>query len=194
MKLFSIAFLSITTFNIVLGDSIIPGAFLIEYAGQSAIGHTQILSALKPLSHLFRVRQTYASSLFNGLSIHLENQSEDGSYPLTNHPVLKQLLASPSVQRIYPVYNVPRPEWVTDSRTNDNDQLPFENSQTQLGTVRSEYGLTGAGVTVGLIDSGKSPVNEGIGLKNLGISSRCRLLSSSAWWWLRRRIQDSLGA
>ncbi|ORY97939.1 peptidase S8/S53 domain-containing protein [Syncephalastrum racemosum] len=68
------------------------------------------------------------------------------------HPALHQLLANPAVRRIYPVYEVARPQWFKES--DSGRRLPFEDSLSQISRVHQELGLTGTGMTIGILDSG----------------------------------------
>lgn len=147
--------------------TLIPDAYIVEYSDKQQ--GNSILSSLDRLTHPYHIRQTYASPVFNGLSLHLSaasrnstnNNNESITEAIDNiHPILAYLYAHPGVRRVYPVRNVPRPQWVDRKDINETSSLPYDNNLTQLKGMYGEMKLTGAGVTVGIIDSGKQQRNH----------------------------------
>ncbi|KAG2226320.1 hypothetical protein INT45_005992 [Circinella minor] len=152
----------------------IPGAFIIEYAEDNTSDsiiqqHNRLLSTLGPLSQSLDVRQTYSSPLFRGVSVNLDNNNSPSSSPSfsalqtvannssnneiedPHHPVLKQLIRNPSVLNIYPIMEVPRPQWIVEEK---QVRMPYENTLSQLKNIHQELNITGSGITVGILDSG----------------------------------------
>ncbi|KAI7860449.1 peptidase S8/S53 domain-containing protein [Circinella umbellata] len=151
----------------------IPGAFIIEYAEDNTSDsiiqqHNRLLSTLGPLSQSLDVRQTYSSPLFRGVSVNLDNYNSPSSPSFSamktvannsynneiedpHHPVLKQLIRNPSVINIYPIMEVPRPQWIVEE---NQVRMPYENTLSQLNNIHQELNITGSGITVGILDSG----------------------------------------
>ncbi|KAI9495423.1 hypothetical protein BDB00DRAFT_814593 [Zychaea mexicana] len=141
---------------------------MIEYAdGTDSIiqQHNRLLSSLGPLSQLLQIRQTYSSPLFHGVSINLrDNNNNDPPSTIVDtvvnkatigphHPVLfEQLIRSPDVLNIYPIMQVPQPQWIEEEE--DNVHLPYENKLSQLKDIHQSLNITGSGITVGILDSG----------------------------------------
>lgn len=130
---------------------------MIEYASDYTQGHKNLLSTLA--QDLYHIRQTYSSPLFRGVSLHLNTPIDQGGMATKNkgllqlvHPALHHFLANPAVRRIYPVYEVARPQWFKEG--DRGRRLPFEDSLSQIDRVHRELGLTGTGMTVGILDSG----------------------------------------
>ena len=155
----------------------IPGAFIIEYAEDNTADtiiqqHNRLLSTLGPFSQSLDIRQTYSSSLFRGVSVNLDNNnnnnnnnnspsssviktvannSDNNGVEAQHHPVLKQLIRNPSVLNIYPIMEVPRPQWIVEE---NQVRMPYENSLSQLKDIHQALNITGSGITVGVLDSG----------------------------------------
>ncbi|KAI8144494.1 peptidase S8/S53 domain-containing protein [Fennellomyces sp. T-0311] len=137
----------------------VPGAYMIEYADHGSVQHNRLLSSLEPLSNLFTIRQTYSTNLFRGISIHLHDSATDGIVNnIAIHPVLQQLVGHPDIQNVYPVLEVPRPQWIENQV-----HLPFENKLSQLKDVHKILNITGSGITVGILDSGVDYYHSALG-------------------------------
>ncbi|KAL0089615.1 peptidase S8/S53 domain-containing protein [Phycomyces blakesleeanus] len=141
----------------IQASSIIPGAYIVEYNDVHEYhGHNALMASLDNVRDLFRVRHTYSSSLFRGMSFRINDEKPraHSANPASllispRHPVLAQMLGSPEVKRIYPVYRIPRPQW-----TSKSDGHPYDNGLSQVNDVHKKLNLTGKGITIGILDSG----------------------------------------
>lgn len=146
-------------------SSVIPGAYIIEYADDNANNHDNFLSSLGPLSSLFKVQRTYSSPIFNGVSIRLTDTSAEEPKisrlkggivsNVMKHPVLEHLLSNPAVGKIYPVNEVPRPKFFKRAGVAVPQELPYPDDISQLKTIRERFNLRGSGITIGILDSGE---------------------------------------
>ncbi|KAI8377473.1 peptidase S8/S53 domain-containing protein [Radiomyces spectabilis] len=107
-----------------------------------------------------QIRHTYASSLFRGMSFTLKDNTSHNNSAIASpssqnleseHPVLTHMANYPAVKRMYPVYEIPRPQWLFSE---DGRDRPYENHITELKDVHEKLHLTGQGVTVCVLDTG----------------------------------------
>ncbi|KAI8883554.1 subtilisin-like protein [Backusella circina FSU 941] len=68
-----------------------------------------------------------------------------------DHPVFDNLVNHPLIKKIYPMYELPRPQWTRKSHDN---KFPYENKISQINQIHEKLGITGKDVLVGVLDSG----------------------------------------
>jgi hypothetical protein len=142
----------------------VADSYIIELEASYTGSHS---SFLKSISSKFEnaditMRQTYDSPLFKGMSIKIgDTASVDGVSKRSLHHtgssgVLAAFAESPEVRTIYPNTIIERPKVkvVSKSHTNSPD-LMFAHNLTQVTTAH-DYGYYGKGLTVGILDTGKS--------------------------------------
>lgn len=143
----------------------IPKSYIVEYAQDNL--HDMIDDGLSQYRDLYDIHHTYSSSIFHGMSFSLKEPNEmratqhkpfsPVSYSSSNdkkHPVFEHLQNHPAIKRIYPNYEVPRPQWMSNSEKYDHT-FPYDNSDTQVYDIHKKFGITGEGILVGVLDSGE---------------------------------------
>lgn len=150
--------------NIIESANTIPKSFIVEYAQQEGI-HAIINKDLAHYQDLYNIHHTYSSPIFHGMSFSLKEPSQSQpqqsiipvAYSSTNnqkHPVLKHLENNPAIKNIYPIYEVPRPQWMPNSKTFDGT-FPYSNSDSQIYDIHKDLKITGKDILVGVLDSGE---------------------------------------
>jgi len=76
------------------------------------------------------------------------------SYAQTDklHPVYTHLEKHPVIKNIYPIYNVPRPQWQPNQR---NVTFPYSNNDVQIYDIHQRLSIQGQDVLIGVLDSGR---------------------------------------
>lgn len=76
------------------------------------------------------------------------------SYAQTDklHPVYTHLEKHPVIKNIYPIYNVPRPQWQPNQR---NVTFPYSNNDVQIYDIHQRLNIQGQDVLIGVLDSGR---------------------------------------
>ncbi|KAI7867740.1 peptidase S8/S53 domain-containing protein [Spinellus fusiger] len=166
MQFIIILFLFSTEIVLTQCASVVSGTYIVEYNDhQEEYQHQHILASLHSIRHLFRVRHTYSGTLFKGMSFHINEKDKNTVTKSStrflrelHHPVLAGLLKSPDVKRIYPVYHIPRPQWVHKSQ-----QRPYDGHLSQIPELQRELNLTGKGIVIGILDSGVDYTHPALG-------------------------------
>lgn len=167
MAYFGLLFLLVLLFcNIFESVStIIPQSYIVEYTDtdRSEDHHQIIETDLSAYNDYYQVHHTYSSPIFHGMSFTLKNYQENetaksffqpASYSTANndHPVYHKLKNHPSIKRIFPVYEVPRPQ---SQLVSERDlQLPYSNTDTEVFSIHEKLGIRGNGILIGILDSG----------------------------------------
>jgi hypothetical protein len=151
----------------------IPRSYIVEYAQQDSTSnhHDTISNDLFQYRDLYNIHHTYSSPIFQGMSFSLKDPSPLSvpqhphqsitpaaystitSFDDKIHPVYNHLQNHPAIKSIYPIYEVPRPQWMPNSR-NYNYSFPYSNRDSQVGDVHQKLGITGEGILIGVLDSG----------------------------------------
>lgn len=142
----------------------IPRSYIVEYTDDntSQNHHQAIESDLLLYNNFYKVHQTYSSSIFQGMSFTLKDYEENEnknqlpnpvSYSITDnkHPVYSTLQNHPSVKRIFPIYEVPRPQWKIHEQT---ITFPYSNKDSEIVSIHQNLGITGEDILIGVLDSG----------------------------------------
>ncbi|ORZ20206.1 peptidase S8/S53 domain-containing protein [Absidia repens] len=173
----------------------IPNTYLLEYVDNTNLPkhHLRVMSLLAPITQAMKVRQVYNNSkIFSGMSVQFNSEHHVRTFSklldLHPHSIIdlsstsplpttkrkksrlnrRAVANNPWVKAIYPIYQVPRPEWIAfDSDSNANNvmsstfasspvlpQRPFDDHSSQIQSVHEKLGITGKDVTVCLLDSG----------------------------------------
>ncbi|KAI8970374.1 peptidase S8/S53 domain-containing protein [Mycotypha africana] len=167
-----------TTIFIVEAVNAIPRSYIVEYehnSGGSNYHHNAVNQELEQYNDLYKVKHVYSSPIFNGMSVtlndnhtkQLQQHSAVSSIASTlaksndhHHPVFSQLRSHPVVKHIYPIYEVPRPQW----KANQEDiSLPYLGRDSQVNDIHSKLGLTGKDVLIGVLDSGVDYYHPALG-------------------------------
>ncbi|CAO3592321.1 unnamed protein product [Absidia cylindrospora] len=171
----------------------IPNTYLLEYVDNtnSPRHHFRVMSLLAPMTQEIKVRQVYNNSkIFSGMSVQFNSEHHVRTFSklldLNPHSIIdlsstsplrkrkkstldrRSIANNPWVKAVYPIYQVPHPEWITiNSHSNTNNvmsstlasspvlpQRPFDDHTSQIQSVHEKLGITGKDVTVCLLDSG----------------------------------------
>lgn len=147
--------------------NIIPKSYIVEYSQEDH--HDIISNDLSQYKDLYDVHHTFSSPIFHGMSFSLKDSSEVQSKqhqpfaPVSysaisnnteSHPVYEHLQNHPAIKRIYPIHEVPRPQWVSTTNGNNNFTLPFSNRDAQTYDIHEKLGITGEDILIGILDSG----------------------------------------
>ncbi|KAL0145647.1 peptidase S8/S53 domain-containing protein [Mucor lusitanicus] len=141
----------------------IPRSYIAEYSTNDQ--HDTIDSALSPYKDLYQIHHVYSSRLFHGMSFTLKDDPATAaatsvgaginpvSYAQTDklHPVYTHLEQHPVIKHIYPIYQVPRPQWQPNQR---NVTFPYSNNDVQIYDIHQRLGIQGQDVLIGVLDSG----------------------------------------
>lgn len=135
----------------------IPRSYIVEYTDLNH--HQSIKDDLSLYNDFYQVHHTYSSPIFQGMSFTLKDHQQSNGFPTPVsysatddiHPVYNKLQNHPSIKRIFPIYEVPRPQWNTE---NQNITFPYSNQDTEIFSIHEKLGITGEGVLVGVLDSG----------------------------------------
>lgn len=136
--------------------STIPKSYIVEYAQQENI-HSIIHQDLAQHQDLYNIHHTYDSPIFHGMSFSLKEVPQESTMqPVAYssvHPVYHHLSNSPAIKNIYPIYEVPRPQWMPNSKT-FNPTFPYMNNDVQIYDIHKDLGITGNEILIGVLDSG----------------------------------------
>ncbi|KAG0179243.1 hypothetical protein DFQ28_003160 [Apophysomyces sp. BC1034] len=69
------------------------------------------------------------------------------------------MIGLPVVKKIYPIYEIPRPQWVKEK----NNTLPYEDWLSEITRVHDKMKLTGKGMLIGILDSGVDYMHPALG-------------------------------
>ncbi|RCI05488.1 hypothetical protein CU098_011139 [Rhizopus stolonifer] len=107
-------------------------SFIIEYRQEDYLVIQHYINAQQ-----YQVHHIFNSTLLYGMSFSLKDN--------------RQTVSHPAIQKIYPVSEIPRPQWRSDNQTTT---IPFVNKDTQIYDVYRELNITGQGILIGVLDSG----------------------------------------
>ncbi|GAN05308.1 subtilisin-like protease [Mucor ambiguus] len=142
----------------------IPRSYIVEYSTNDQ--HDTIDSELTPYKDLYQIHHVYSSRLFHGMSFTLKDDpaiaatsvaAGAGINPVSYaqidklHPVYTHLEQHPVIKNIYPIYEVPRPQWQPNQR---NATFPYSNNDVQIYDIHQQLGIQGQNVLIGVLDSG----------------------------------------
>lgn len=153
----------LTCSTIVQAAIAIPRSYIVEYSTTDQ--HDAIDSELMPYKDLYQIHHVYSSRLFHGMSFTLKDDPAMAatllpggvspvSYAQTDklHPVYTHLEKHPVIKNIYPIYNVPRPQWQPNQR---NVTFPYSNNDVQIYDIHQRLNIQGQDVLIGVLDSGR---------------------------------------
>ncbi|KAL9558413.1 hypothetical protein MBANPS3_000913 [Mucor bainieri] len=155
-----------TWITLVQAAIAIPRSYIVEYSTNDQ--HDNIDSELTPYKDLYQIHHVYSSRLFHGMSFTLKDDPAVAatsvgthagaginpvSYAQTDklHPVYTHLEQHPVIKNIYPIYEVPRPQWQPNQR---NVTFPYSNNDVQIYDIHQQLGIQGQDVLIGVLDSG----------------------------------------
>ncbi|KAK4518140.1 uncharacterized protein ATC70_001491 [Mucor velutinosus] len=140
----------------------IPRSYIVEYSTNGQ--HNTVDSELAPYKDLYQIHHVYSSRLFHGMSFTLKDDPAvtatfvgAGINPVSYtqvdklHPVYTHLEQHPVIKNIYPIYEVPRPQWQPNQR---NVTFPYSNNDVQIYDIHQKLGIQGQDVLIGVLDSG----------------------------------------
>ncbi|KAL7320251.1 hypothetical protein PS15m_000155 [Mucor circinelloides] len=152
----------LTCSTIVQAAIAIPRSYIVEYSTTDQ--HDAIDSELTPYKDLYQIHHVYSSRLFHGMSFTLKDDPamaatllSGGVSPVSYaqkdklHPVYTHLEKHPVIKNIYPIYNVPRPQWQPNQR---NGTFPYSNNDVQIYDIHQRLNIQGQDVLIGVLDSG----------------------------------------
>lgn len=160
-SLFVVLFAGFLSCNIAQAAVAIPRSYIVEYSQNDH--HDTIDSELTQYKDLYQIHHIYSSRLFHGMSFTLKGDPvpSKGSQPVVNpvsyaqtdkiHPVYTHLEQHPVIKNIYPIYEVPRPQWQPNQR---NVTFPYSNNDVQIYDIHQKLNIKGQDVLVGVLDSG----------------------------------------
>jgi hypothetical protein len=131
----------------------IPKSYIVEY-NEDINTHQLVKRGLDEYSSFYEVKDTFESPIFRGMSIGLKQHGL--SKRDEDHPVFDNLAKHPLIKNIYPMYELPRPQW---TRKPIDNKFPYENKVSQINQIHERLGITGKGVLVGVLDSGKNKLS-----------------------------------
>ncbi|KAI9269971.1 peptidase S8/S53 domain-containing protein [Helicostylum pulchrum] len=143
--------------------SIIPRSYIVEYV--DADNHDTINNDLSQYQDLYYIHHTYSSAIFHGMSFSLKDPAHTKpsnhrlvpvAYSTVNdktHPVFNHLSVHPAIKKIYPVYKVPRPQWMPSIK-NASHTFPYANQDSQILDIHTQLGISGKDILIGILDSG----------------------------------------
>lgn len=145
--------------------NIIPRSYIVEYA-PGTDHHNVLQRDLFQFQELYEIHHTYASPIFHGMSFTLKDPPAipktqhkhltPVSYSVNDkiHPVFNHISVHPAIKNIYPVYEVPRPQWIQNPK-DISYTFPYVNKDSQIDDIHKELGITGKGILIGVLDSGE---------------------------------------
>jgi hypothetical protein len=157
----------------------IPRSYIVEYVQKDDINHHDTInSGLSQYQDLYNIHHTYSSAIFQGMSFSLKDSSLSQSQPQNHpsltpvaystssandkkHPVYNHLQNHPAIKSIYPIYEVPRPQWMPNSKNNIYT-FPYSNSDSQIYDIHQKLGITGRDILIGVLDSGKIYISSSL--------------------------------
>ncbi|KAI8147343.1 peptidase S8/S53 domain-containing protein [Fennellomyces sp. T-0311] len=156
----------------------IPGRYICELTGPDIdVDSQKLLYVLKGQLPGYEVTipRIFDFSLFKGVTIQIDRIPRDGDGNLlaalsTDKEtiftgILKTIAKTGLIAHVYPVHNIQRPEIVAytpaDGTTDTNMLLPHK--RTQVSRVQSELKNTGAGIKIGIVDSGVDYMHPALG-------------------------------
>ncbi|KAI8637780.1 peptidase S8/S53 domain-containing protein [Parasitella parasitica] len=164
-------FAGLLTCNIVQAAIAIPRSYIVEYSQNDK--HDAIGSELLPYEGLYEIHHVYSSRIFHGMSFTLKDDPSNAATPLRPfpspvsysqtdklHPVYNHLEQHPVIKKIYPVYEVPRPQWQPNQR---NVTFPYSNSDVQIYDIHQQLNIQGQNVLIGVLDSGVDYTHPALG-------------------------------
>lgn len=151
----------------------IPRSYIVEYAQQDDT-HDIINNDLLQYQDLYKIHHTYSSPIFHGMSFSLKEspksqpQQHQSIIPVAyssvndqKHPVFNHLSNNPAIKKIYPIYEVPRPQWMPNSKTYSHT-FPYSNNDSQIYDIHQKLGITGRDILIGVLDSGKIYISSSL--------------------------------